>query len=116
MDAEGANVRMLSQGGGDAVQPSWDMQGENIAFAWTRGFEPGNYNIFIANVATGRLAQLTHGAGRNENPSWAPGGTHMVFSSNRAGGTQIWTMRADGTQVQKLTSQGRNFQPVWGKK
>jgi TolB protein len=116
MDIEGANVRMLSQGGGDAVQPSWDTQGENVAFAWTRGFEPGNYNVFIANVATGKLVQLTHGAGRNENPSWAPSGTHMVFSSNRSGGTQIWTMRADGTQVQRLTSQGRNFMPVWGKK
>ncbi len=116
MDAEGANVRMLSQGGGDAVQPSWDAQGENIAFAWTRGFEPGNYNIFVANVARGTLVQLTYGAGRNENPSWSPSGTHMVFTSNRSGGTQIWTMRADGTQLQRLTTQGRNTQPVWGKR
>ena len=116
MDLEGANVRMLSLGGGDAVQPSWDPQGQNIAFAWTRGFEPGNYNIFIANVATGNLVQLTHGAGRNENPSWSPSGTHLVFWSNRSGGTQIWTMRADGTQVQRLTSNGRNMQPVWGAK
>ena len=44
MDIDGANVRKLTLGGGDAVQPCWDPQGENIAFAWTRGFEPGNYN------------------------------------------------------------------------
>jgi TolB protein len=116
MDVEGANVRMLSQGGGDAVQPSWDPQGENVVFTWTRGFEPGNYNIFIANVARGTLVQLTHGAGRNENPTWSPSGTHISFTSNRSGGTQIWTMRADGTQVQRLTTQGRNTQPVWGKR
>lgn len=113
MDIEGANVRMLSLGGGDAVQPSWDPQGQNVAFAWTRGFEPGNYNVFVVNVATGNLVQLTHGAGRNENPSWSPSGTHLVFSSNRSGGTQIWTMRADGTQLQRLTLQGRNQQPIW---
>jgi TolB protein len=113
MDLDGANVRKLSPGGGDAVQPSWDPQGENIAFAWTRGFEPGNYNIFIINVATQQLLQLTYGAGRNEHPSWSPSGTHLVFSSNRLGGTQIWTMRADGTNLRKLTSQGLNEVPVW---
>jgi TolB protein len=113
MDSEGANVRMLSLGGGDAVQPSWDPQGENVAFAWTRGFEPGNYNIFIVNVATEELVQLTYGAGRNENPGWSPSGTHLVFGSNRHGDTQIYTMRADGTQVKKLTSQGRNEKPLW---
>jgi TolB protein len=113
MDIDGANVRKLSPGGGDAVQAAWDPQGENIAFAWTRGFEPGNYNIFIINVATEQLVQLTHGAGRNEHPSWSPSGTHIVFSSNRSGGIQIWTMRADGTQLRKLTSQGQNEGPVW---
>jgi TolB protein len=113
MDIDGANVRKLSPGGGDAVQPSWDPQGENITFAWTRGFEPGNYNIFVINVATQQLVQLTHGAGRNEHPSWSPSGTHIVFSSNRMGGTQIWTMRADGTSLRKLTSQGVNEVPLW---
>jgi TolB protein len=113
MDLDGANVRKLSPGGGDAVQPSWDPQGENIAFSWTRGFEPGNYNIFVINVATQQLVQLTHGAGRNEHPYWSPSGTHIVFSSNRSGGTQIWTMRADGTQLKTLTSQGQNEGPLW---
>lgn len=116
MDIDGANVRMLSLGGGDAVQPAWGPRGENLAFSWTRGFEPGNYNVFVLNVATGNLVQLTHGAGRNENPYWSPSGTHLVFSSNRSGGTQIWTMRADGTQLKKLTSAGRNQMPVWGVK
>ncbi|MCB1022269.1 MAG: PD40 domain-containing protein [Acidobacteria bacterium] len=114
MDMDGANVRRLSLGGGDAVQPAWDPQGANVAFSWTRGFEPGNYNVFVINVATQKLTQLTHGAGRNENPVFSPSGTHIVFTSDRSGGTQIWTMRADGTQVKRLTTQGRNRMPVWG--
>ena len=113
MDADGANVRRLLLGGGDAVQPAWDPQGQNIAFSWTRGFEPGNYNVFVINVATQKLVQLTHGAGRNESPYWAPSGTHIVFSSDRSGGTQIWTMKADGTQPKRLTDQGRNRTPIW---
>ena len=114
MDSDGANVRRLSLGGGQAEQPAWDPQGENVAFAWTRGFEPGNYNIFVVNVATQNLVQLTHGAGRNESPSFSPSGTHIVFSSDRSGGSQLWTMRADGTQLRKLTTRGRNVTPVWG--
>ncbi len=113
MDRDGANVRKLSLGGGDAAQASWDPQGANVSFAWTRGFEPGNYNIFLINVATENLVQLTHGAGRNEHPTWAPSGTHIVFDSDRLGSTQIYTMRADGTQVHQLTTKGRNLSPVW---
>jgi TolB protein len=114
MDMDGANVRKLSLGGGDAVQPAWDPQGENVAFSWTRGFEPGNYNVFIINVATQALVQLTHGAGRNEGPVFSPSGTHIAFTSDRSGGgTEIWTMRADGTQLKRLTTKGRNRMPVW---
>ncbi len=115
MDIDGVNRRRLSGGGGDAVQPAWDPAGEKIVFAWTRGYEIGNYNIFLVDVATGKYTQLTHSAGRNEHPYFAPSGTHIVFSSNRLGGdgTQIWTMRADGTQLKQLTSRGVNESPVW---
>jgi TolB protein len=115
MNMEGADVTRLTTGEGDAVNPAWRPDGQHIAFAWTRGFAPGNYNIFVMDVATRQVNQLTHGAGRNENPSWAPDGLHIVFSSNRSGSTQIWTMLADGTQLQQLTTQGLNSMPVWSK-
>lgn len=115
MNREGADVQRLTSGEGEAVNPAWHPDGQFIAFAWTRGFAPGNYNIFVMDVATRQYNQLTHGTGRNENPSWAPDGRHIVFSSNRSGSPQIWTMLADGTQLRPLTTQGRNTQPVWGK-
>ena len=87
-----------------------------IAFAWTRGFAAGAWNIFIMDVASHRvLTQLTHGEGKNEHPSWAPDGKHLVFASTRGGRSQIYSMLADGTQVQPLTTQGHNERPVWGK-
>jgi TolB protein len=113
MNLDGADVQRLTSGEGDAVNPAWHPDGQLIAFAWTRGFAPGNYNVFVMDLATQQLVQLTHGAGRNENPTWAPDGRHLVFSSNRDGGTQIWTMLADGSQLQKLTTQGRNQRPIW---
>ena len=115
MNLDGANAVRLTTGEGDAVNPSWHPDGQHIAFSWTRGYDPGNYNIFIMDIATRKYMQLTHGAGKNENPTWAPDGRHLVFSSSRSGSTQIWTMLADGTGLRQLTTQGTNVNPVWSK-
>ncbi|HEV2199247.1 MAG TPA: hypothetical protein VGR73_05470 [Bryobacteraceae bacterium] len=110
---DGADLQRLTTGEGDVSNPSWNPNGRTIAFAWTRGYEPGNFNIFVMDVATLQPVQLTQGVGRNENPWWAPDGVHLVFSSKRGNATQIYTMLADGTGVQQLTTQGNNIQPVW---
>jgi TolB protein len=115
MNMDGSDIERLTPGEGEASNPSWHPDGQMIAYAWTRGYAQGAFNIFIMDVASRKYTQLTHGEGRNENPSWAPDGRHLVFMSTRAGSHQIWTMLADGTQVQQLTTQGSNETPVWGK-
>jgi TolB protein len=115
MDMSGANVEMVSPGGGEASNPSWHPDGQIMAFSWTRGFATGAFNIFIMDIASRNYNQLTHNEGRNENPTWAPDGRHLVFQSNRRGGYQLWSMLADGTDLKQLTTQGQNYSPVWGK-
>jgi TolB protein len=115
MNMDGADVVRLTSGEGEAHNPAWHPEGKHIAFAWTKGYDPGNLNIFIMDVATGKTVQLTHGAGRNENPVWAPDGRRLAFSSTRSGSSQIWTMLADGTSLRQLTSHGRNYTPVWSR-
>ena len=115
MNIDGADVQRLSSGEGQASNPAWHPNGTHIAFAWTRGYDPGNFNVFVMDVATREYVQLTFGAGRNENPTWAPDGRHIVFASNRSGAMQIWTMMADGKDPKRLTTQGRNEMPVWSK-
>ena len=117
MNMDGADLERLTDGTGEAANPSWHPDGQVIAFAWTRGFAAGAWNIFLMDVASHKvMAQLTQpGQGRNENPSWAPDGKHLVFASTRSGRSQIYSMLADGSQVQQLTTQGRNERPVWGK-
>jgi TolB protein len=115
MNMDGTDVQRLSNGEGEASNPCWHPNGQIIAFAWTRGFATGNFNIFVMDVASRNFNQLTYGAGRNENPTWAPDGRRLAFMSTRSGSDQIWTMLADGTQLKQLTTAGKNGTPVWAK-
>jgi TolB protein len=113
MNSSGSDVERLTDGTGQVANPAWHPNGRIVAFSWTRGLEPGNFNIFMMDVARREITQLTHGAGRNLNPVWAPDGLHLAFCSTRNGSYQIWTMLADGTQLRPLTTVGRNEMPVW---
>jgi TolB protein len=118
MNAEGAGIERVTNGEGEASNPAWDIDGQHVAYAWTKGYAAGDFNIFVIDIgAPQNYVQLTHSEGRNENPVWSPGGTHIVFSSTRAGRrSQIFTMTAAGGQVKQLTMQGINKYPVWGMK
>jgi len=115
MDSDGANVQRVTDQG-YAVSPSWSPNGQFLAFSWIRHYgpgAPGNQDIYVMDIASKQFVQLTHDAGRNDFPSWSPDGRHLVFQSDRRGKWQIWSMLADGTQQQALTSSGENTQPNW---
>ena len=116
MDSDGSNVQRLTDTG-YAVSPSWSPNGQFLLFSWIRHYgpgAPGGDDIYMMDVATHQWVQLTHNGGRNDFPSWAPDGRHIVFQSNRSGSEQIWTMLADGSQPRQLTTAGTNSQPNWG--
>jgi TolB protein len=115
MDSDGANVQRMTDGG-YATSPSWSPNGQFLAFAWNRKYgpgAPGGQDIYIMDIASHRWTQLTHDAGRNDFPSWSPDGRHIVFQRAGAGGTQIWSMLADGTDQQPLTDGGTYTEPDW---
>jgi TolB protein len=96
---------------GYVIDPSWSPNGQLLAFSWRR--PSGNYDIYVMDVVTHQLAELTRDAGRNERPSWAPDGRHLVFESTRTGSRQIWSMLADGSMTHQLTFSGDNESPNW---
>ncbi|MCL6565216.1 MAG: translocation protein TolB [Acidobacteriia bacterium] len=112
MAADGSSVEKITLPDmGYVVDPAWSPNGQLLAFSWQR--PTGNYDIYVMDIATQQLVELTRDAGRNERPSWAPDGRHIVFESTRTGTRQIWTMLADGTQPRQLTFAGQNESPNW---
>ena len=41
--------------------------------------------------------------GRNEDPSWAPDGRHVVFTSTRSGARQLWVVDVESGRMRQLT-------------
>ena len=54
--------------------------GTSRRYAWS--FDE-NYDIYEADIATGRLRNLTGARGYDAEGSWSPDGTRIVFASNR---------------------------------
>jgi TolB protein len=115
MDQDGANIQRLTDGG-YAVSPSWSSNGQFLTFSWNRKYgpgAPGGQDIYVMDITTKRWIQLTHDAGSNDFPFWAPDGRHIVFERKLGGHTDIWSMLADGTDQHQLTHSGNNFMPDW---
>jgi TolB protein len=114
-DADGSSTQKIDLPDmGYVIDPSWSPNGQLLAFSWRR--PSGNYDIYVMDIVTHQLVELTKDEARNERPSWAPDGRHLVFESTRTGTRQIWTMLADGSQPRQLTFQGQSESPSWSQR
>jgi len=78
-------------------EPSPDQQ--SVAFT-TAGAQE---DLYIANADGTRLRQLTNDAARDRGVTWSPDGKTIYFYSNRDGAYHIWSIRADGSNLARVT-------------
>src|SRR5579862_2399052 len=114
-NSDGSDVQKIDlPDKGYVIDPAWSPNGQLVAFSWRR--PSGNYDIYAMDIVSHQLVELTRDTGRNERPSWAPDGRHLVFESTRTGTRQIWSMLADGSQPRQLTFEGQSESPNWSPK
>jgi Tol biopolymer transport system component len=60
-------------------------------------------NLYILDLFTGAIRQLTYGGDNNE-VSWSPDGSKIAFTSDRDGDWEIFTIKPDGTNLTQITT------------
>ena len=61
-------------------------------------------NLFVCRLDGSDLRQLTNDGFKNRGPVWSPDGSRIAFFTNRAGDYDVWTIRADGSDAQRITT------------
>ena len=112
MDSDGSNVRRLILEGGHCDSPDWSPDGRYILYSW-QAPEQWKHDIYLVEIATGRINQLTRGSGSYESPHWSPDGRHVTFQSTRSGSKQIFIMSVDGKNLKQVSAYGINESPSW---
>jgi dipeptidyl aminopeptidase/acylaminoacyl peptidase len=62
-----------------------------------------NNDIFLLNLADGKLLQLTYGKKSDDSPFWSSDGKKIYFISDREGSGQLWEMDAHGGEARKVS-------------
>jgi TolB protein len=104
----GAPKRLIASSR-ESSRSSFSPDGATIAFNSDRG---GPMNLWLFDVATHAVRQLTRGDGGDYQASWAPDGSWLAFFSGRGGSLDIWRVDVNGSSLQCLTSgEGINVNP-----
>jgi Tol biopolymer transport system component len=92
----------------------WSPTSDKLAFATSYS---GNDSIFLVNSNGKQLTLLTKDVKYCAYPVWSPNGQHIAFScvSVDDGGTDIWSINSDGTNLSDLTQSGETLDryPAW---
>jgi TolB protein len=104
--------------------PSFSPDGTRIAFM---GHDGADYDIYVAELATGEVTRLTEAPGSDGWPVWSPDGSRIAFASERddclhatdaercwtadepGEHHDVWVMNADGSAQRRVTPEFGHF-------
>jgi Tol biopolymer transport system component len=90
--------------------PAWSPDGRKIAFERVYPLKGYSSEVWVMNSDGSFAAPLTEGG----FPSWSPDGEWIVFESYRDGNSEIYSIRADGSEPKRLTNNDAyDWGPSW---
>jgi uncharacterized repeat protein (TIGR01451 family) len=134
VNADGSDPHLIHEGFG-AGGPSWSPDGSTIAFAQKPpDDDTGNKSfrdlaVYVMDQDGGDVRRLTGDEGgplaafvEDYAPDWSPDGSRIAFVSARdvadpmclnCSRYDVYTMKADGTDVRRYPKEGNELRPVW---
>ena len=111
MNADGTDVRQLTNHPESDHAPAWSPDGTQIAF---HSLRDGNWEIYVMNADGSNVRRLTDHTKRDWRPSWSHDGQLIAFHSHRDGNANVYVMNADGTGVRRFTNHAEwDSWPTW---
>ena len=111
VDADGKNLRQLTNDQYGDMQPAWSPDGKRLAFATDRSPETNlsilkfpKWRIAVMDLQSGAIEVLPNQGGLNLNPAWSPDGRQVAFISDRTGIPNIFLFDFTDRQHYQLTN------------
>jgi TolB protein len=112
VDSAGNGHKVLYQTAQWVDRPKYSPDGGRIAFQ--KGPIEGNLDVFVKNLSTGTVKQITSSSAFDGAPTWSPDGSRIAFVSTRSGPGQIWTVAATGGAATRITHTSTDEgSPAW---
>lgn len=106
--SDGSGLQMLTQGESGSGYASFSPDGRQLVYR-VLGKERG---LRLLSLETGRITPLTTEA--DNFPAWSPRGDLILFTSQRSGDFEMYTIRPDGSGLKQLTEDhGNNAHGRW---
>jgi TolB protein len=97
--------RQVSARAGINGAPAYSPDGKKLAL--TLGGSNGNPDIYILDLTTQNLSRVTDDPAIDTEPTWSPDGRFIYFTSDRAGGPQIYRIGVNpGDRPKRITFTG----------
>ena len=102
MSRDGRGQVMLTDGPSNNQSPTWSADSRKLVFASDRD---GDWEIYLLDLATRAVMRLTDNTWDDTQPDWSKISGRIAFVSTQFSlNGELFTMAADGSDVQQLTS------------
>jgi TolB protein len=110
MNADGTNLKRLTNEWAIDSSPSWSPDSSKIAFVSSRWGDP---HIFVMNSDGGNVKRVTDRGTYNQTPDWSPRGDIIAFTARDERNVfDIFTVNPETKEIKRLTQdQGNNEEP-----
>lgn len=102
----GGRATRLTNLEGNETQPVFSPDGSRLAFVH-------GGDVFVMSANGSHVRNVTDHRAADADPSWAPDGRSLAFSSDRGSSSEIFVTRLGARKAVRLTRSGANSAPDW---